>query len=182
MVCSLFKLGISCSSMPVDKLLIEYLLVPSVVFILFLYISVGILVRDGHKKIKSLLVIVFYILIVYTGMYGMMAVIITNYIILFIFATFFLFIFSRFVPPSGMLQISKIASLLGEKKYDATILKDRIEVKKEEIKRLRARLEIAKNENDHKEMSILNALITEAEMERDLYEKQLKRSEKLIPS
>jgi len=72
-ICDLFKLGASCYSMPIDKLLIEYLLVPSVILIIILYVAVNMFLAGITHKIKGLLAIVFYIVIVYQGWYGIIA-------------------------------------------------------------------------------------------------------------
>ncbi len=183
-ICSLFQLTTTysnCSTMPLDKLLIEYLLVPSVIMIIFLYIAATMFLKSEHPKIKPLLAIVFYIVIVYTGFYGIFAAFVMPYLVLFLIGAFVLFVVTRFMPISDWLSLAKSARGFGEKTYDTKIIKDRIDVKEGEIIRLKERKKAAEDKKDQEQMSIINALITEAEMELELYKKQLKRSEKIIP-
>ena len=96
-ICSLFKLGSACLSMPIDKLLIEYLLVPSVVLIIIIYLLSDWFLRESGVKIKGLLSIVFYIVIIYSGLYGVFAQFAYSYVVLFIIFMGFIFIVGRFI-------------------------------------------------------------------------------------
>lgn len=83
-ICGLLKLGATCPSMPIDKLLIEYLLVPSVILILFLYFAVGFVLRGFDSTVKGLLAIVMYIVVVYSGLYSVFAPFAYSYLFLMI--------------------------------------------------------------------------------------------------
>ncbi|RLJ00427.1 MAG: hypothetical protein DRP06_02030 [Candidatus Aenigmatarchaeota archaeon] len=132
-VCSLFKLGASCSGMPLDTLLVEFLLIPSVVMIIFLYVSVNMFLRGEHPKIKPLLAITFYITIIYSGFYGTFAMFISSFLPLFIAGTFILFVATRFISPSQMKNLGGVASKAGEFIYDRSTIKDRIMSKYSEL-------------------------------------------------
>ena len=135
-VCSLFQLGASCLNMPLDKLLVEYLLIPSVVMIIFLYVSVNMFLRNEHPKIKPLLAITFYITIIYSGYYGTFAMFISSFLPLFIVGTFILFVATRFISPSQMKDLGGITSKASEFIYDRSTIKDRILSKCSELQDL----------------------------------------------
>ena len=178
LVCSIFKLNdtvMACSAMPLDKLLVEFLLVPSVVLILFLYIATDSFLKGKQIGIKSLLAIVFYIVIVYSGYYGVFALFAMSYVQLFLIGAFVLFVITRFVSISDLLHLSRSTRRLGENDIDEKLIEDRIEIKNAEIDRLKERRKKTDSADDQK-ISMLNALISEAEMELDLYKKQLNRS------
>lgn len=173
LVCSIFQLGATCSTLTPEKLLVEYLLVPSVIMIIFLYIATESFLKGKQTGIKSLLAIVFYIVVVYSGYYGIFAMFVMSYIQLFLIGMFVLFVITRFISISDLLHLGRSARRFGEKDIDKNLINDRLEVKDDEIKRLRDRKEKTEDKN---EISMLNALISEAEMEQELYRKQLARS------
>lgn len=140
-VCSLFKLGASCINMPLDALLVEKLLVPSVVMIIFLYVSVNMFLRGEHPKIKPLLAITFYITIIYSGFYGTFAMFISSFLPLFIVGTFILFVATRFISPTQMKDLGGIASKASEFLYDRSTIKDRILSKCSELQDLDNKME-----------------------------------------
>jgi len=122
--------------MPLDKLLVEYLLIPSVVMIIFLYVSVNMFLRNEHPKIKPLLAITFYITIIYSGYYGTFAMFISSFLPLFIVGTFILFVATRFISPSQMKDLGGITSKASEFIYDRSTIKDRILSKCSELQDL----------------------------------------------
>ncbi len=140
-VCDLFKLGADCSSMPLDELLVEFLLIPSVVMIIFLYVSVNMFLRGEHPKIKPLLAITFYITIIYSGFYGTFAMFISSFLPLFIVGTFILFVATRFISPSQMKDLGGVASRISEWHYDRATIKDRILSKGAELEDLDAKMQ-----------------------------------------
>ncbi len=96
-ICGVLKLGATCLSMPVDKLLIEYLLVPSVILIIILYFAVNLFLLGTGVKIKGLLAIVFYIVIIYQGWYGFIAQFIWGFIPLWLLGAIGIFILGKIV-------------------------------------------------------------------------------------
>ncbi len=140
-VCSLFKLGASCSGMPLDELLVEFLLIPSVVMIIFLYVSVNMFLRGEHPKIKPLLAITFYITIIYSGFYGTFAMFISSFLPLFIVGTFILFVATRFISPTQMKDLGGVASKASEFIYDRATIKERILSKYSELRDLEDKME-----------------------------------------
>ncbi|RLJ02269.1 MAG: hypothetical protein DRP10_01855 [Candidatus Aenigmatarchaeota archaeon] len=118
-LCTLFKLGASCYSMPIDKLLIEYLLVPSVILILFLYFAVGFVLRGFNSKLKGLLSIVMYIVVVYSGLYSVFAPFAYSYLFLMIILLMAGFFVERLVSrewaSAGFKGAGKLYKKLKEK-------------------------------------------------------------------
>ncbi|MCK4428745.1 MAG: hypothetical protein KAU95_00090 [Candidatus Aenigmarchaeota archaeon] len=175
LVCSMFQLGATCQTMTQEKLLVEYLLVPSVIMIIFLYIATDSFLKGKQTGIKSLLAIVFYIVVVYSGYYGPFAMFVMSYVQLFLIGMFVIFVITRFISISDLLHLGRSARRFGEEKYDTKLIADRIKVKEDEIKRLKNRLDKADGDQQR---SMLNALISEANMELELYKKQLERSKR----
>ncbi|MCK4730012.1 MAG: hypothetical protein KAT28_01715 [Candidatus Aenigmarchaeota archaeon] len=140
-VCNLFKLGDTCYDMGMEELLVEFLLIPSVVMIIFLYVSVNMFLRGEHPKIKPLLAITFYITIIYSGFYGTFAMFISSFLPLFIVGTFILFVATRFISPTQMKDLGGITSKASEFIYDRSTIKDRILSKYSELRDLENKME-----------------------------------------
>jgi len=184
LICALFKLGATCPSWPMDKLLIEYLFVPSVILIILLAAVANLFKRDWSIKIEFLLCLVFYTIIVYSGWYGVVAPLLYNFAALFLIGGIFLFLLTRIISPAEMMQIGKVARALGEKRYDVRLIMDRIRIKKDEIKDL---MEMAKKYRDEgtinkNQYAILEMLAQEAKRELELLENQARRGKSLAPS
>jgi len=184
LICALFKLGATCPSWPMDKLLIEYLFVPSVILIILLAAVANLFKRDWSIKIEFLLCLVFYTIIVYSGWYGIVAPLLYNFAALFLIGGIFLFLLTRIISPAEMMQIGKVARALGEKRYDVRLIMDRIRIKKDEIKDL---MEMAKKYRDEgtinkNQYAILEMLAQEAKRELELLENQARRGKSLAPS
>ena len=185
LICALFKLGASCPSWPMDKLLIEYLFVPSVILIILLAAVANLFMRGWSIKIEFLLCLVFYTIIVYSGWYGVVAPLLYNFAALFLIGGIFLFLLTRIISPAEMMQIGKVARALGEKRYDVRLIIDRIRIKRKEIEDLK---KMAKEYADRglidkkKHYPIIEMLALEAQRELDLLENQAKRGKSLAPS
>jgi hypothetical protein len=111
-ICTLFKLndvvGIgSCGGLPMEKLLVEYLLVPSVLILIFIWFATNQFLHGLDTKFSSILAIVFYIAIIYSGLYAVIAPIGYNLIIIFLIVSFAVFILSRFFDTRKFLDNSK---------------------------------------------------------------------------
>jgi len=137
-ICSLFKLGATCYSWPLDKLLVEYLLVPSVILILLLVIVTNALLRGINIKIHGLLSIVFYIIIIYSGWYGVVAPLLYNFSVLFLLGGMIFFIITRVISVEHLRALGKTGRVLGEKRFDVRLIADRIRIKRKEVKELLA--------------------------------------------
>ena len=183
-ICALFKLGASCYSIPIDELLIEYLLVPSVILIIFLFMVVKSFLRDINLKIDALLTVVSYIVIVYTGIYGTIASFSFSFLVLFLLIGFGVFIITRIIPIEWIVGVGKIARRLGEKQYDIIILKDRKEVLEREKDRINELIEDEKAKGEKMDQTKIEAyrsMRDQLDKEIDMLDKQIKRAEKLIP-
>jgi len=184
-ICTLFKLGATCYSMPIDKLLIEYLLVPSVILIILLLIVTNAFLKDINIKLKGLLSITFYIIIVYSGWYGSVALLLYNFAVIFLGAGIVFFILTRIISPSKMKEIGKIGMAFGEKRYDVNLIYDRINKKKEEIKELEDMIKELDKKSEVKltetDKRVLNMIKFEVERELKLLENQAKRGSQIIP-
>jgi len=138
-ICALFKLGASCYSMPIDELLIEYLLVPSVILIIILYVAVNMFLAGTALKIKGLLAIVFYIIIVYQGWYGIIAQFTMAFLPLWLLGIIALFfvgkIFKKKWATEGPSRLAKTIS--DWQKLKETVKTGR---KKEDMKELETKL------------------------------------------
>jgi len=182
-ICSLFKLGATCYTWPIDKLLVEYLLVPSVILIVFLFIITKAFLHNTNLKIHALLAIVFYIAIVYTGIYGIIASFSFSFLILFLVLGFGVFIITRVIRMEWITGVGKMAIKLGEKKYDIIILKDRKEVLEKEKEAIEELIEKEKKKDnpDDSKIKSYELMVVQIQKEIDLIDKQIKRAEKLIP-
>jgi len=182
-ICSLFKLGATCYTWPIDKLLVEYLLVPSVILIVFLFIITKAFLHNTNLKIHALLAIVFYIAIVYTGIYGIIASFSFSFLILFLILGFGVFIITRVIRMEWITGVGKMAIKLGEKKYDIIILKDRKEVLEKEKEAIEELIEKEKKKDnpDDSKIKSYELMVVQIQKEIDLIDKQIKRAEKLIP-
>ncbi len=114
-ICGVLELGATCQSMPVDKLLIEYLLVPSVILIIFLYFAVDFVLRGSGLTTKGLLAIVMYIVVVYSGLYGIFAPFAYSYLYLMIILLMAGFFISRLISRESASAGSKKAGELYKK-------------------------------------------------------------------
>ncbi len=114
-ICGVLELGATCQSMPVDKLLIEYLLVPSVILIIFLYFAVDFVLRGSGLTTKGLLAIVMYIVVVYSGLYGIFAPFAYSYLYLMIILLMAGFFISRLISRESASTGSKKAGELYKK-------------------------------------------------------------------
>ncbi|MCD6274936.1 MAG: hypothetical protein J7J15_02845 [Candidatus Aenigmarchaeota archaeon] len=192
-ICTLFKLGATCYSMPIDELLIEYLLVPSVILIIFLYIMTGSFLKGIGLKIHALLAIVFYIVLIYTGIYGMIASFSMSYLSLFLLFGLAYFFFIRLIDWKKMRSISRYAGYFGERKYNLKYIDEEIALKEEEIKRLKKQkkdLERIKDEYADKGLAPegefftayqgVQAAITQAELEKKRLLERKKELEKSL--
>ena len=185
LICALFKLGATCPSWPMDKLLIEYLFVPSVILIILLAAVANLFKRDWSIKIEFLLCLVFYTIIVYSGWYGIVAPLLYNFAALFLIGGIFLFLLTRIISPAEMMQIGKVARALGEKRYDVRLIMDRIRIKRKEIEDLmKMAEEYAKKGliDWKKQYPIIKMLAQEAQRELDILENQARRGKSLAPS
>ena len=182
-ICSLFKLGATCYSWPLDKLLIEYLLVPSVILIVFLFIITKAFLHDINLKVDALLAIVFYIAIVYTGIYGIIASFSFSFLILFLILGFGVFIITRIIRMEWITGAGAMAIKLGEKKYDMIILKDRKEVLEKEKEAIEKLIEEEKKKDkpDDSKIKAYELMVVQIQKEIDLIDKQIERAKKLIP-
>ena len=138
LICALFKLGASCPSWPMDKLLIEYLFVPSVILILLLVIVTNAMLKGTNVKIDFLLSIAFYIIIIYSGWYGVVAPLLYNFSVLFLLGGMFFFIITRIISVEHLKALGKTGRVLGEKRFDVRLIADRIKIKRKEVKELLA--------------------------------------------
>jgi len=183
-VCSLFQLGTACYSMPMDVLLVEKLLVPSVVLIIAIYVITNMFLGNLNLKIKSLLAITFYIVCVYTGFYTVIASFSMPFLFLFFILGFGAFVITRFIPMHWIVKGGKMATKLGESRYDIRLMKDRLEVLKKEKKTLENKIDQEKAKGKDASESMINAyelLITQMDVEMDLLTKEIKRTKGIIP-
>ncbi len=108
LICSLFGLGISCGSWPMSKLLIEYLLVPSVLLIVILYFLSDWFLGGSGPKMRGLIAIVFYIVIVYSGLYASFAPLAYGYTLLFIILIGAIALLGRFFKSEHVGMVSNL--------------------------------------------------------------------------
>jgi hypothetical protein len=159
-ICGLLKLGATCQSMPMDQLLIEYLLVPSVILIIILYLAVDLFTT--RKNIKGLLAIVFYIVIIYQGWYAMIAQFVMAFLPLWLLGVIAIFFLGKIVKKSWVVEgPSKLAKTIsdfkdlgkitkGKKEDMEKYLENRKKILKAEESKLRN--DIRKNEDKIKEV------------------------------
>jgi len=101
--------------MPIDKLLIEYLLVPSVIAIIFIYIASDFLLRGTCTRIKCSVSIILYIVLVYSGFYGVFASFAYSYVLLFLIIGVGLFFLERLIAREWISGGAKGAGILIKK-------------------------------------------------------------------
>jgi len=183
LICALFKLGATCPSWPMDKLLIEYLFVPSVILIICLVMIAEAFLRGVNLKINFLLALTFYIAIVYTGLYATIASFSYSFLILFLIFGFGVFVVTRIIPIEFIKGAGAMARRLGEKRYDLMLLKDRKEVLENEKKRIEELIDEEKKKAnpDDSKIKAYELMVVQIQKEIDLIDKQIKRAEKLIP-
>ncbi|OYT43013.1 MAG: hypothetical protein B6U88_02105 [Candidatus Aenigmarchaeota archaeon ex4484_56] len=182
LICELFKFGVNCSSLPIDKLLIEYLLVPSVVVIIGLVIIANTF-TGSHTKLRNIVIITFYIIFVYSGIYGSIAPLLYTYMFYFLVVFGAFFLITRFVGLNNLIALGKIGRVLGEKRHDIIVLKSAINQKRKSIddfEKLIDELKEKKQLSDE-DAGILKIFNKEIESEIDILDNTIKRASHLIP-
>ena len=132
MVCALFKFSGACPNLPIEKVLIEYLLVPSVISILMVYMITEYMMRDTNIGIKSLVSITVYIVFVYSGIYGIFAPLFYAYVYFMVLIVGGLFLFTRVISRQGWYDLGSAARTYKESKTDLKQLKRAIEIREKE--------------------------------------------------
>jgi hypothetical protein len=161
--------------MALDKLLIEYILIPSVFLIAFVHIMSTSLTR-GHTALKSnsLIGIVVFISMVYYGFYGLFAAFISQWFKLMLIGGLFYFIFTRVIKHEWLHKGVGMSAKLGERKYDMGIMKGRLEMKKKELDYLEKwvkEVDIPRRNKD-----AVKTFIHEARVEYDIIKEQLDKA------
>ncbi|MGC9310759.1 MAG: hypothetical protein ACP5E4_03490 [Candidatus Aenigmatarchaeota archaeon] len=182
-ICGIFQLGLACNTMALDKLLIEYILVPSVITIIFIYVATNMFTRNLSLKINSVVSIMFYIVFVYSGIYGIIAPVMYNSIELFLIGALVLFFLTRVIAPTRMEDLGRGAMKLGERSYDRKVIHDRIHVKEKELDSLKDMINELKEKGllEDKDLSIIEMLMHETRIEMNILKDQLKRSKHITP-
>lgn len=185
-VCSLFML-VSCPT-NMEILLLDYLLVPSVILIIILYGAVNMFLAGTTLKIKGLLAIVFYIVVVRSGLYAIFAPIVMPFLTLWLLGMIALFfggkIFNKKWVTEGPSRLAKTVDdwkglkdevSSGEKKEEKR-LKEAIEKYNNMIEEFSKKLEKEKSEakKGGLEREIENMERVRNELERRLIDIRLK--------
>lgn len=169
-------------SMSMDKLLIEYIFVPSVLILILLYLVTNAFMRGINLGIKGLVYMAFYILVIYSGWYGFLAPMLYNFAALFLILGIATFFVTRFISPSDMRGLGKFAVSMGERKYDLRVIRDRIIRKDEELKANQKIIDDLREQGrlSASDENMLRIIMNEVEREMKLLEGQLKRGKRLF--
>lgn len=134
MICELFQFSTSCANIPMDKLLIEYLLVPSVITILMIYMISAYMLRGVEigGRMKPLISIVLYIVFVYSGLYAIFAPMFYAYVFFMILIVGGLFLFTRVISRQGWSEIGNTARIYRESKTDLKQIKRAVQIRENE--------------------------------------------------
>lgn len=98
-----------------DKL-VNLFLIPHIVLILFLF-GFGYMLAREHKGLRYLLAIGAYILIIYSGWYGMLAKLSVTWFLVMIVFGLVLFFLSKIFPHASAAKLGPVGSLIGQKVF-----------------------------------------------------------------
>lgn len=160
--------------MAMDKLMIEYLLVPSIITIIIVYLTAGNLMRGIGLKMHALISIMLYIVFVYSGLFGAFAPLMYNFAFLFILLGTGLFFVTRVISPSQMRTLGTVTSKLAEKQHDIKLIRNSARVKKEQIDDLTKTIEGMEGIMGPREYQVFQVLLHQARAELDILNSQIR--------
>lgn len=141
--------------------IVNLIILPSVVLILFLDFAASLFMRGSHQKWKLLLSLVFYLVIVLQGFYAPFAVFASSFAVLFLFLAFGLFFFTRFITKSEVGAIASVASSTIAKKKLCQDRRNEERYLISEINRLNHEIAAARaQQNAIKESTLMQELST----------------------
>jgi glucan phosphoethanolaminetransferase (alkaline phosphatase superfamily) len=163
-----FKIPSHLRSGIMIKDIVDFILVPSALLLIFLTLAAeAFLPESMRKKWKALIALVFYLVIITQGFYVQFAIFAKNYIILFIILAFGLFVITRFVPMKYWKAATQVAAKYGEKKMDIKRLEDELKMKERERDRIQRFLEDARAAGRTRDIQIWELMLAELEREID---------------
>jgi hypothetical protein len=183
-VCALFKFGKVCNTLPTDRLLIEYILVPAVISILIIYSVTRLMLSGLDLKVHSLISITAYIVLVYSGLFGILAPMMYGFMYFFLIIGVVLFFATRIIKPSTMREIGRGSLKLGEMRADAKTIDRRINLKQTEAKELKARAQQMRDRGDitPREHAVIDILAQQVDNEVNILRTQIHKLDKLDPN
>ena len=140
----------SCPPVDTQTLLIEYILIPSVLLIIFLTFAAKEFLRGTGLKLDFLLAIIFYIVIIYQGWYGIIANFGMWLIPLFLIIMAGYFFIGRWLLPHPKTIISTAKDIKGwyEKGKRELSREAQLEAKLDEIRSIVEKLQAKRGERD----------------------------------
>lgn len=160
-----------------DKFLIEYMLVPSVITIIIVYLAANAMLKGMGLKIHAIVAITMYIVLIYSGFYAIFAPLMYSFMLFFVLIIgVMVFFVTRIVPPSKMATFGKVASKVAEKRADISIIRRSLDVKSRQIEELADM--VKKMDIGDREKNTLNMMIHQARTERDILASQIHELDK----
>ncbi len=148
--------------------IVNFILVPSALLIVFLTLAADAFLPKGMKeRWKALIALVFYLVIVTQGLYAQFAIFAINYTILFIILAFGFFVITRFIPMKYWRAATKITAKYGEKSMDIKRLEDELRMKERERERIQRFLNEARAAGRTRDIQIWELMLAEVEREID---------------
>ncbi len=140
----------SCPPVDTQTLLIEYVLIPSVLLIIFLTFAAKEFLRGTGLKLDFLLAIIFYIVIIYQGWYGFIANLGMWLIPLFLIIMAGYFFIGRWLLPHPKTIVSAAKDIRGwyEKSKKELSTEAKLEAKLDEIRSIIDKLQAKRGERD----------------------------------
>jgi predicted membrane protein len=161
--------------------LINLILLPTIVLIIFLNAAAHLFLSGYSKKWQGLVAVVFYLVIITQGWYGPIAIMVKNYVILFLIFAGILFFIGRFITPKQVEGIEEIGKGIGGPLARAKMIRELQREKKyreEEIKRLEkeiARIKIKLSQTTDADKEILKQELLRKEQEKSLHMAEINR-------
>jgi len=162
-----------------DRLLIEYLLVPSVITVIIVYLAANAMLKGMNLGIHALVAITMYIVFIYSGFYAIFAPLMYGFMLFFILIIgVMVFFTTRVISPPKMAALGKVASKIAEKKADVKIIKRSLDVKTAQIAELDRMIDEMGKDIGKREYTTLKMMIHQAKTEKDILASQIHELEK----
>ena len=159
--------------------IVNLILLPSVVLLIFLVSAAEAFLGTGKIKWKTLIALTFYLVIIVQGWYGPFAMFAANYILLFIIAAFTMFAITSFVPMKYWRAGMVVTTKYGEKAQDIKRLQNELDLKKKERTRTESYINQAQAAGRPEDVQMWTIMLHEISREIDRLEARLKEMKKL---